>query len=59
MIQIVSLLLNKFDPAKNTYRGLFIIVTIPGVRTKNEEFRGIFVLRPLLSILQTLLVAVK
>jgi len=27
-----------------------------GVRTKNDEFRGIFVLRPLFSILQPLMV---
>ena len=30
-----------------------------GMGTKNDEFRGIFVLRPLLSILQPLKVAVK
>ena len=35
------------------------ILMYPGMRTKNEEFRGIFVLRPLLSILQPLKVAVK
>ena len=36
-----------------------LLSSYSGVRMKNDEFRGIFVLRPLLSILQPLKVAVK